>query len=517
MLDYILEQTEIYLQNMDKEKRKKIGQFFTSKETAKFMAGILETKKEHLKILDPGAGSGILSATLISKLQNTNVKSIDLTLYENDNNILPLLHKNIEYMTKTSSIIINYSIIEKNYILDNKDDFNSTLLAHKDLCKYDFIICNPPYLKISKDAPEAKAMPLVCYGAPNMYFLFMSMALFELKENSQMVFIIPRSWTSGAYFKKFREYLLLEARIKHIHLFVSRNKVFEKEKVLQETIIVHIVKTKEKLDLIEISSTESNFDFKDINSFMVPYNLAVSEDENKFVYLPINKEEVEILNKINKFKYTLQEIGIRLKTGLTVSFRNRGLLHDKADKENVPLIYSTHFKNGTIEFPIQTDKKQYIDNLKKGLVQKNKDYLFIKRFTSKEEKRRIQPAIYLKNICNKYDYISTDNKINFIDTIDKNEILTKDEIYGLYIVFNSTLYGKYYRILNGSTQVNATEINYMHVPNRKQLKEIGKRIQDINDLSVKTCDEILEELLDGEVRRCKRDIEIIRNAKSSAI
>ena len=423
------------------------------------MAGILETKKEYLKILDPGAGSGILSAALISKLQNTNVKSIDLTLYENDNNILPLLHKNIEYMTKTSSIIINYSIIEKNYILDNKDDFNSTLLAHKDLCKYDFIICNPPYLKISKDAPEAKAMPLVCYGAPNMYFLFMSMALFELKENSQMVFIIPRSWTFGAYFKKFREYLLLEARIKHIHLFVSRNKVFEKEKVLQETIIVHIVKTKEKLDLIEISSTESNFDFKDINSFMVPYNLAVSEDENKFVYLPINKEEVEILNKI----------------------------------------------------------KQYIDNLKKGLVQKNKDYLFIKRFTSKEEKRRIQPAIYLKNICNKYDYISTDNKINFIDTIDKNEILTKDEIYGLYIVFNSTLYDKYYRILNGSTQVNATEINYMHVPNRKQLKEIGKRIQDINDLSVKTCDEILEELLDGEVRRCKRDIEIIRNAKSSAI
>lgn len=150
-------------------------------------------------------------------------------------------------------------------------------------------------------------------------------------------------------------------------------------------------------------------------------------------------------------------------------------------------------------------------------MQKNKDYLFIKRFTSKEEKRRIQPAIYLKNICNKYDYISTDNKINFIDTIDKNEILTKDEIYGLYIVFNSTLYDKYYRILNGSTQVNATEINYMHVPNRKQLKEIGKRIQDINDLSVKTCDEILEELLDGEVRRCKRDIEIIRNAKSSAI
>ena len=43
--------------------------------------------------------------------------------------------------------------------------------------KYDFVIGNPPYMKIPKDAPEATAMPEVCYGAPNLYFIFAAMGL----------------------------------------------------------------------------------------------------------------------------------------------------------------------------------------------------------------------------------------------------------------------------------------------------------------------------------------------------
>ena len=37
---------------------------------------------------------------------------------------------------------------------------------------FDYVIGNPPYMKIPKDAPEATAMPEVCYGAPNLYFNF---------------------------------------------------------------------------------------------------------------------------------------------------------------------------------------------------------------------------------------------------------------------------------------------------------------------------------------------------------
>ena len=151
--------------------------------------------------------------------------------------------------------------------------------------KYDMVILNPPYKKIAKNAPEALAMPDVCYGAPNLYFLFAQMALFDLKDNSEMVAIIPRSWTSGAYFEHFRQRFLTESRIRHIHLFISRDKVFENESVLQETLIIKVVKSQEAAESITMTTSNSNKDFDNITTFSAPYDTVVSGD-NYYVYPP---------------------------------------------------------------------------------------------------------------------------------------------------------------------------------------------------------------------------------------
>ena len=76
-----------------------------------------------------------------------------------------------------------------------------------------------------RNHPAALAMPSVVHGAPNLYFLFAAMSLFNLQEEGEMVYIIPRSWTSGEYFRRFRTYLLKYGKIVQIHLFVSRDKV----------------------------------------------------------------------------------------------------------------------------------------------------------------------------------------------------------------------------------------------------------------------------------------------------
>lgn len=101
-----------------------------------------------------------------------------------------------------------------------------------------------------------------------MYFIFASMGLFNLKDDGEMVYIIPRSWTSGVYFKRFREYFLSEGKLIHIHLFGSRNKVFDKENVLQETIIVKIKKTRVQPDNITITSLHIIKCFSTINSIL---------------------------------------------------------------------------------------------------------------------------------------------------------------------------------------------------------------------------------------------------------
>ena len=492
MLERIIELTNGYIEDMPKENRKKYGQFFTSMETARFMAGLYEInkKKEKVSVLDAGAGTGILSCAFIERLETMGfIKEISLTCYENDVNVLPLLKHNLEYCRQKSKKAIKLNIIEDNYILSQQLDFNHMIGGNDEPEKYDFVIGNPPYMKISKDAPEAAAMPSVCHGAPNLYFIFAAMSLFNLREGGEMVYIIPRSWTSGAYFAHFRKYLLANGKLEHIHLFVSRNKVFEKENVLQETIIIKVKKTDEKPENITITSSKSNSDFDEITCLIAPYGLVVSDSDN-YIYLVTDESEVEVLKKIRKFDKTLPQIGVKMKTGLTVDFRNSEVLRDEEEVGAIPLFYSQHIKQGKVEFPIHKEH-EYVVTEKSGLIQDNRNYLFVKRFTAKEEPRRLQCGVYLASRFPQYTKISTQNKINFVDGIltEMSECL----VYGLYVLFNSTLYDKYYRILNGSTQVNSTEVNTMPVPDLETIQEMGRKVLRSEDFSEKNCNLILEE------------------------
>ena len=70
-------------------------------------------------------------------------------------------------------------------------------------------------------------------------------------------------------------------------------------------------------------------------------------------------------------------------------------------------------------------------------------------------------------------------------------------VYGLYVIFNSTLYDVYYRILNGSTQVNSTEINAMPVPDMSVIEAMGKQLIAAKNLSVEQCNNILNHYVNG--------------------
>ena len=109
MLDQILRRTSEFLDEMPKSVRKKKGQFFTSRETAAFMASLFDTENLSgtVTALDPGAGTGILSAALIDRLVCENrVSDIQLVCYENDSDVLPLLRENLEYLKQNSSVKI---------------------------------------------------------------------------------------------------------------------------------------------------------------------------------------------------------------------------------------------------------------------------------------------------------------------------------------------------------------------------------------------------------------------------
>lgn len=493
MLDYILSQTAAFLENMPKSVRKKKGQFFTSKETAVFMASLFDLSNigDHVEILDPGSGTGILSAALVDRiLHERAAHSVSLTCYENDADVLPVLKENLHYIAAHSPVEFTYRITEDDYILSQSDDFEGTLFANASPKKYDLIIGNPPYLRIMRNHPAAVAMPTVVHGAPNMYFLFASMSLFNLKQGCEMVYIIPRSWTSGEYFKTFRRYFLYYAKLEQIHLFVSRDKVFNQEQVLQETMIVKVKKESVSPKTVKISSTQTNDDFNAITEIDVPYSAIVS-GKNLYVYLPTSEQDVKVLQTINRYTKTLPDEGLKMHTGIVVDFRQWKELKKEPGEHILPLFYSQNIKNGRVNHNPSGKEYDWIVDSKPGLIQKNQNYVFCKRFTAKEERRRLQCGIYLAKDFSEYKFIGTQNKINYVDRVDRQE-MSIPLTYGVYALLNSTLFDMFYRILNGSTQVNSTEINNIPVPPISDIEAIGRKLLESGSLSTETCDQILK-------------------------
>ncbi|MEL7624197.1 MAG: N-6 DNA methylase [Clostridiales bacterium] len=488
----IYDNTTLYLDTASKAERKKIGQFFTPASIAEHMAGLSRNFDDSVFILDPGAGSGILSAAMVDTLITKNVKKIYLDAYENNSDILPLLKENLTLIQQTArdrDIELYFNIFEKNFIVENQFAWTGLIPNQK----YDIVIANPPYKKISKNDVEANIMLDIVYGQPNLYFLFMAMGTQLLKDGGECIYIVPRSFSSGLYFTAFRNHFLNIVQITNLHLFVSRESVGgSKDKVLQETIILRATKANTRPNVIQITQS-SNESCCITNHFSVQYETCVKNNDNSFLFFPTSAEDSQILDFVNQWPSSLPELGYRMKTGIVVDFRETLWMRTDSSENVIPLLWAYNFHENRIRFPVKVEgKPQYLYNGQETnrLKMQKGNYLLLKRFTSKEERKRLQCALLLEEDFSSYDSISTENHLNFITKI--NGRMSKEEVYGLFVVLNSSYMDKYFRILNGSTQVNANEINALPFPTYNDLVQMGRSAMQLPSLTHLECDNILE-------------------------
>lgn len=319
MLRTIEMYTNEYKDTTQKEIRKKKGQFFTPAEVSMRMAAVESEypKNQWIRVLDPGAGNGILSFAVIDKLLRSGYKRLDITLIETDKEILPVLEYTI---TKIRQICESYHAecfihyVDQNFIL-----WESSYL-------YDIVICNPPYMKVRKDSVEATAMKTYVYGQPNLYGLFMAKAIELLCDNGQYIFITPRSWTSGKYFTKVRNFLQKELNIKEIDLFSSRDEVFQGEKVLQETMILYGEKGQIQNEKIKINIfKDGTLDIG--NSFWAAADQIKFKGSEQYLLLPENENDLKIIDIMSDMTDSFESSGYHFKTGPVVEFRNLEHIH----------------------------------------------------------------------------------------------------------------------------------------------------------------------------------------------
>lgn len=470
--------SSLYNNQNTKSTKKDKGQFFTPPVVAEFMAGLNDISKQTISILDPGAGIGILSVALIEKLsKKSKVGKISLTCYETDKKVLPFLNLLLDETKKElkAKIELDYEIIKDDFVKSNANrlTFNLDNFSKSEQKLYDVVISNPPYFKINKTDLQLSKFKDIISGQPNIYFLFMAISAKLLNENGEMIFITPRSFCSGLYYSKFRKWLINKVNFQNIHLFDSRKELFSTENVLQENIITKFTK-KEQTEVIISKTYNGDFSKREIIN-VSKKDVIYRSNGHIFFRIPSNQEELKVIRKLDKLPFNFYKLGIKISTGKVVAFRNKEHLQNDLTKESIPLIWMHNIKNGRVDWPNNSKNKPLAvknSNLSKWLFCKAGNYLVLKRFTTKEQKKRFVTATIFKEDFEKYGFFALDNMVNYIHSPDYE--LSKNQIKGISKYLNLPIVDLYFRVLNGHTQVNANEVYALPFPSLEELELWGK-------------------------------------------
>jgi len=180
--------------------KKNLGIYFTPKWIVDFMVSLIN-KKKNVKILEPACGVCQFLHAIDFALKKVGVEiSENIISYMIDNG----LNKGIE-------------IIHADYLLWSTDE------------KFDVIIANPPYgipslsshysLKVdNKTKKQYKKLFETWYGKYNLYGAFIEKSVKLLKDNGELIFIVPATFMILDEFKKLRKFLSYNGKTEIIYV-----------------------------------------------------------------------------------------------------------------------------------------------------------------------------------------------------------------------------------------------------------------------------------------------------------
>jgi adenine-specific DNA-methyltransferase len=446
------------------------------------MAGLFRQDVKDARILDAGAGAGVLAAAAVETLIGRKGKlgSIEVTAFENDELVLPHLEDALarcEAVCAEANIALAAETRREDFVAASVDLMEDGLFAG-DAKRFTHAILNPPYKKINAQSKTRKLLDSAGMEVSNLYAAFVWLAARMLEPGGELVAITPRSFCNGPYFRRFRLALLNMMAVQQIHVFESRKKAFGDDDVLQENVILHAVRTGRKPQHVAISSSEGS-DFHNVNVRHMPYeHVVLPNDRDAFIHLILNDDDEDTMCRMQRFGTSLDDLGIEVSTGRVVDFRAREYLRLRPETETAPLVYPCHFEYGFVRWPVESDKKPNAilssDQTRDLMVPKG-HYVLTKRFSAKEEPRRVVAAIYDPSRV-KAPLVGFENHLNYFHAGGTG--LPPNLARGLALYLNSTLFDQYFRLFSGHTQVNATDLRKMRYPTREQFIRLGAYVKD---------------------------------------
>lgn len=457
---------------LDPKHRARLGQFFTPPPTAAFLAQLLDLPDTgRFRLLDPGAGIGSLSAAVAARVISERPGlALEITAFELD----PALHDPLEATLadcRESGRLLGVDVSYEAHHADFVAHASDWLLASPRL--HDAVISNPPYRKVAATAPERLAASARGLQASNLYTIFAGLAADLLADGGQMSLIIPRSWANGPYHRPFRRFLLERVGIEFLHVYEARGRVFADADVLQENVVLH--GRRGAKPPVVVLSTDGPGGAARSERAVPACEVVDPADPHLFVRIPTAPEATWVSEQIADMPSSLAELGLDVSTGRVVDFRAREWLRADPAPDTVPLIYPAHLSEGRVFWPLPGSKKPNAivgPNETAKLMLPNETYVLVKRFSAKEERRRVFAAVLRPDdLPSTTTAVGVENHLNFFHARGRG--LEPEIALGLCGYLNSTLVDEYVRIFSGHTQINATDLRQLRYPAARTLRGLG--------------------------------------------
>jgi adenine-specific DNA-methyltransferase len=481
-----------------RERRAALGQFFTPGPVARLMASLSKVRGGRNRLLDPGAGVGALTAAWVANACDATERPdrIDVTAYEIDRALLPLLDHVLgqcELHARAQGVSLSYEIRNEDFIRSGVTSLNGGLFGTQ-WPAFDAAILNPPYRKFRTDSAERLLLREIGLETGNLYAAFVALSLRALRTGGELIAITPRSFCNGPYFAPFRKDLLARASLTHLHVFDTRDVAFGDDDVLQENIIFRAERDQKQNSTVVVEWSGAG-DAADVSRREVPFTDVVrSDDRDAFIHIAPDDWGARVAEIVRALKGTLPELGLQVSTGRVVDFRVQRYLRASPGDDTAPLIYPTHMAAGRIRWPKPESKKPNAI-VRTAAVEDQLcitgTYVLVKRFSSKEEPRRLVAALFTPEAA-EGEVVGFENHLNFFHA--RRRGISRRLALGLTAYLNSTLVDTYFRQFNGHTQVNAADLRKLPYPLAEQLERIA------DDLGEHEYDQSeLDEVVEGEL------------------
>jgi len=293
---------------LDDNEKKANGIYFTPKNIVTDMINICKKHNKKIKrVLEPSCGSCQVINEVDKAFEDIQIDGVEF------NNTIFTEIKALEHTNNTNLM-------------------NNDYLKYVPEEKYDLIIGNPPYFVMSK-----KDVDTIYYnyfdGRPNIFVLFIIKAMFELKMNGILAFVLPKNFLNCNYYNKLREHIVDNFKIVSIKDH-SNEKYIETG---QDTIVLIIQKRKKR-------------------TINIKYVLKFGENT-----IFNTKEGIKKLKEYYKDATTLKNMKFEVKVGTVVWNQVKDKLTD--DNTNTRLVYSSDIVDNELSI------KEYKNPEKKNFIE----------------------------------------------------------------------------------------------------------------------------------------------------